>query len=86
MKNTKTETPKQEQPTTVRASVTHDEHAAIKLVAKTRLGTTIEDLLRRAIDMYLKSTTGKDLITLAEEAANRDKYIQGDLFEQGGAD
>lgn len=67
--------------TTVRAKVTTDEHDAIHRFAKYRCGTTIEDLLRQALDTFLRSSGGKGLAELAAEERNRGRLVQGDLFD-----
>lgn len=68
--------------TTVRAKVTPDEHYAIHRFAKYRCSTTIEDLLRQALDAFLRSSGGKGLAELTAEARNRGKLVQGDLFDR----
>lgn len=69
--------------TTVRAKVTLEEHDAIHRFAKYRCSTTIEGLLRQALDSFLRrSSGGKGLAELAAEAMNKGKLVQGDLFDQ----
>lgn len=68
--------------TTVRAKVTPEEHDAIHRFAKYRCSTTIEDLLRQALDAFLRSSVGKGLAELAAESRDRGKLVQGDLFDR----
>ena len=66
--------------TTVRASVTRSEHAAIKRAAKVRFNMTIDEFVRTAVDGQLKASTGKSLVTLAEESSKRHKLVQMELL------
>ena len=66
--------------TTVRAKVTRGEHDAVKRTAHLKLGMTIEDFVRDAVDRRLQETTGKSLAELSEEITNKPKWVQGELF------
>lgn len=66
--------------TTIRAKVTPDEHEAVRQFAKYRCDTTIEDVVRQAVDAYIAKFTGKSLAELAEENRNRGKIVQETLF------
>ena len=66
--------------TTIRAEVTRDEHDAVRHVARVKLGTTMDKLVREAVDEHMRRLTGKSLSDLAAEARNRGKWVQGELW------
>lgn len=66
--------------TTIRATVTPEEHDAVWWFAKNKYGITIEDFVRQAVDAYLEKLTGKGLAVLAAEGKNRGKLVQEELF------
>ena len=66
--------------TTIRAEVTRDEHDAVRHIARVKLGTTMDKLVREAVDEHMRRLTGKSLSELAAEACNRGKWVQGELW------
>lgn len=66
--------------TTIRACVTPDEHAAIRRVARHKMGSTIDDLVRTAVDKHLRDMTGRTLAELAESERSKGKMVQMELF------
>ena len=66
--------------TTIRASVTVDEHEAIRRFAKTKMNMTIEEFVRLSVDEALTKYNGSTLAKMAENEHNRDKLVQMELF------